>query len=508
MRLVEFQPRGYRNLRDLPVVFTWAPEERPDSECSIRFLVGINGTGKSNLLRFLAAIFTALDEDYRHRSPGNPAYGTPFRLVYQLRGNTITLESTGAGRSGIQFTVNEESYEPGDLPGDDLILPGALMIFTSGDVNPWRNLLTPSSWQDEEEEELEEVPDELLPDEEVTPGEIDLEQVVAIARTDSDLEDERLYTGPERVFLVEPHHLPLALLTALIRHQAGADGGNGANLSASLAQVDVERLVGFSLRIAFEPDRLSHPQRELLTGLYKNATLPLAQGNTQLWIFDLEQVLDGQPLHKHLASGLMDRPFQFFRSLVALQQNGILQEVNLAVAKRDPLRNRQRDRTLLAENLSDGELAFLQRMALIHLLKESECLFLFDEAEVHFNDTWRRDLVSQIESALAGTNSEVILTTHASITLTDAYPDEVVLLTHHGQEQVPLTFGAEPGELLRAVFGADRSVGRRAVRDIMRILQEGSMEELQALLDQVGPGHFRFKIVEEMERRVSSHSQA
>lgn len=508
MRLIEFQPRGYRNLRNLPVVFTWEPEEQPDTECSIRFLVGVNGTGKSNLLRFLAAIFTALDEDYRHRSPANPAYGTPFRLVYQLRGNTITLESTGAGRSGIQFTVNEEAYSPGDLPGDDLILPRALMIFTSGDVSPWRNLLTPSSWQDEEGEELEELPDELLPDEEVAPGEGEIEQVGASGRTDSDLEDERLYTGPERVFLVEPYHLPLALLTALIRYQAGADSGNGADLRTSLVQVDVERLVGFSLRIAFEPDRLTPPQRELLSGLYRNATLPLAQGNTQLWVFDLEQVLDGEPLHTHLASGLMRRPFQFFRNMVALQQDGILREVNLVVAKRDPLGNQHRDRILLAENLSDGELAFLQRMALIHLLKESECLFLFDEAEVHFNDTWRCDLVSQIESTLAGTNSEIILTTHASITLTDAYPDEVVLLTHHGQEQVPLTFGAEPGELLRAVFGAERSVGRRAVRDIMRALQDGSMEELQALLDQVGPGYFRFKIVEEMQRRVSSYSQA
>jgi hypothetical protein len=299
--------------------------------------------------------------------------------------------------------------------------------------------------------------------------------------------------------------LPLALLTALVRHRAGSDRGNGADFGAVLKQVGVGGLLAFSLRLAIDPDKSTRPQRELLSVLYQHATLPLVQGNTQLWVFDLDEVKENQPLHERLAGSLVREPFQFFRDLVDLQEGGILHQVSLIITKQDPSEDIQQDRTLLAENLSDGELAFLERMALIHMLKESECLFLLDEPEVHFNDTWRRDLVSHIESALAGTNSEVILTSHASITLTDAYPDEVILITHRGQEQVPLTFGAEPGELLRAIFDADRSVGKRAVDTITDTIERGTAEDLEALLNQVGPGYFRFKIVEELQRRVSSH---
>jgi ABC-type cobalamin/Fe3+-siderophores transport system ATPase subunit len=185
-----------------------------------------------------------------------------------------------------------------------------------------------------------------------------------------------------------------------------------------------------------------------------------------------------------------------------------LGEVNLIVNK--PIENggERRDRLLLFADLSDGERAYLTRMALIHLLGKRESLFLLDEPETHFNDDWKRNLVEQIEQTLAGSESEVILTTHASIVLTDAYPEEVILLTEDGQQSVPLTFAAEQNELLRSVFGADRSVGHRALNRVNEIIRDGTIEQLRTLLDQVGPGYFRFKIIEAIERRVSQTQQA
>jgi translation initiation factor RLI1 len=136
------------------------------------------------------------------------------------------------------------------------------------------------------------------------------------------------------------------------------------------------------------------------------------------------------------------------------------------------------------------------------LLNEKECLFLLDEPEVHFNDDWKRNLVDSIERALTlpeKTDSEVILTTHASIVLTDAFSDEVILMTYAGQQIPPRTLGGEPGELLQSVLGASQTIGKRAIRKIQKALETKDKATLEAMLKQVGPGYYRFAIIEELQ---------
>ncbi len=103
MRILEFQPGAYRGLPEHPIHFVWNLDEQKESACSIRFLVGRNGTGKTNLLRFLTSIFLALDENYARPHADSPAYHVPFRLIYQLHDDIITIISKGEGRSGVQF---------------------------------------------------------------------------------------------------------------------------------------------------------------------------------------------------------------------------------------------------------------------------------------------------------------------------------------------------------------------------------------------------------------------
>ena len=411
MRLLEFHFQSYRNLHDLPIFFTLDQREQPDDTCSIRFLVGINGTGKSNLLRFLAAIFSALDEGYQYPRPDNPAYNSPFRLVYQLRGNTVNITSIGQGRTGITIAVNDKTYDAGDLPGRDLILPQALMIYTTGDIEAWQTLLqTPLS---KIQEELQELPHELVRDEEQPPNlfgseteEIGNTAAEGYQAADQQVNDDVLRIGQERVFLVEPKCLPLALLAAFIRHTANIEQGitTDAGFNKVLEQVGITRLISFSLCVIYDPNKfLTSSQRYFLARLYREATLPLIQWNKeQLWVFDVDEIKENQSLSVRLANGRADdpnqqdrqiQPFQFFRALVDLQETGILSQINLVIAKNNHVDGEDSNRILLVENLSDGEQAFLERMALIYLLSDQECLFLLDEPEIHFNDTWKRDLV-------------------------------------------------------------------------------------------------------------------
>ena len=74
MRLRYLHLQNYPPISDIKVCFaSGSPLAR---ECAIRFVVGVNGSGKSNLLRAVAEVFLAL-ADLRV-----PAF--PVSLVYEL----------------------------------------------------------------------------------------------------------------------------------------------------------------------------------------------------------------------------------------------------------------------------------------------------------------------------------------------------------------------------------------------------------------------------------------
>ncbi len=272
-------------------------------------------------------------------------------------------------------------------------------------------------------------------------------------------------------------------------------------------------LLGFSLQIHLDEIVPTPQQRSFLSNLYDLASFTNQHWEDQQWTYDIGQVWvygqdkPNETTLQRLANGLLKDPFPFFQMLVSLQDSGILADVKLVFEYAPPQPDKPK-RVLLSEDLSDGEFAFLSRMALIYLLNEPECLFMLDEPEVHFNDDWKRNLVDSIERALKDTQSEVILTSHASIVLTDAYPDEVILMTHYGQnDSIPLTFAAEQGEVLRYLFDSERSVGRRAMRKVEDLLKTGTDKDLEDMLEKVGPGYYRFRIVRELQSRVPPTEQ-
>lgn len=172
MRLRYLHLADYPPIKDMAVRFaSGSPLQR---ECAIRFVVGVNGSGKSNLLRALAEVFLALVDQ---RVPQ-----FPVSLVYELgeRGSpshrTLLLHCPG-NRSDSSLWVHErfkfddgngaEVFEaefehlrthkkpaapgfvpliaPGDWPTraatpPQIALPNAVLAYTTGAMQPWQTL--------------------------------------------------------------------------------------------------------------------------------------------------------------------------------------------------------------------------------------------------------------------------------------------------------------------------------------------------------------------------------
>jgi predicted ATP-binding protein involved in virulence len=119
-------------------------------------------------------------------------------------------------------------------------------------------------------------------------------------------------------------------------------------------------------------------------------------------------------------------------------------------------------------------------MCLFALLGETEALILLDEPEVHFNDFWKRKIVSLLDKTLEGKQSHVLITTHPSITLSDVLEEAIVILnrtssyTDSATSASFKTFAADPSEIMIHIFDAPHAAGDRSVAYIQSILSEDS----------------------------------
>lgn len=172
MRLRYLQLQNYPPISDIKVCFaSGSPLER---DCAIRFVVGVNGSGKSNLLRAVAEVFLSL-ADLRV-----PAF--PVSLVYELgvrrspNHRTLLLHCPGDRQHASlwlyeRFMFDDQNGQdifdtclqhlndkgvpavqgfspliaPGNWPVRDssppqIALPSAVLAYTTGDLRPWRSV--------------------------------------------------------------------------------------------------------------------------------------------------------------------------------------------------------------------------------------------------------------------------------------------------------------------------------------------------------------------------------
>ncbi len=562
MRLRYLHLQNYPPISDIKVCFaSGSPLAR---ECAIRFVVGVNGSGKSNLLRAVAEVFLAL-ADLRV-----PAF--PVSLVYELgvRGSpnhrTLLLHCPG-GRQQASLWLHErfafddqngqEVFDtciehlnlkgipavpgftaliaPGSWPLRDstppqIALPSAVLAYTTGDLRPWRSVWS----RNQRADGLLESGDDTQSDERPAGWTAVQENALQAARqAASDTPRLAMDAGStdadsfRRPVLLDATLLKCALLAVALPQafvettdypqRAEADAAmasfrrrdNNKNpLQELLERGGWHHLVSVAFRSRLQPTQWDQKLCETAHDWWLCASEVIAEPHPveprRTVCFDLKGPFDGQgqsflsaardelqtctsqgdALWALLGGARDASSFELFTRLLELNKAGLFDDVLLRlrrhaipVAATDAAK---RDIGVMRyEELSDGEQMFMGRMALFHLLSgRQDSLLLLDEPETHFNDLWKRDVVSVVDDALARTSADVLIATHAALMLTDALKEELVVLERISPEgdagpgvsgvrsldAQTHTFGATGDHPLRDIFGAPDTVGRRASR--------------------------------------------
>ncbi len=159
------------------------------------------------------------------------------------------------------------------------------------------------------------------------------------------------------------------------------------------------------------------------------------------------------------------------------------------------------DKDVILKNLSDGEHQFLHSLGLCLLFKNTKSLFLLDEPETHFNPDWRSKFISRLQECLISSNKnysnqEMLITTHSPFLISDCQKQKVLVFEKEDNKvgiKRPSfqTFGASINKITFEIFNKTETIGDVANALIIKLAErfkqgDDREEILKELNDKLG----------------------
>ncbi len=140
------------------------------------------------------------------------------------------------------------------------------------------------------------------------------------------------------------------------------------------------------------------------------------------------------------------------------------------------------------KNLSDGEHQFIHIIGTLMMMKEENALFLFDEPETHFNPKWKYEYTETFKKVTSEQKSQILLTTHDPVLLSGLAKENVIVF-NRPQEDIERTY--KPDKDLRGmgvdailtseIFGLNSTLDNLTFNEIIdrrKLLVKQETEEL------------------------------
>lgn len=505
MKLIRLYIKDHLLLHDLNLRFD--RDGRLDEKESYRldFLVGVNGSGKSTLLRTLVEIFASL------QTGEGAEYH--YELEYELenKGQPIKVTVRKYWETGLEAWRVISSVQKPDGSQEDLenpvvdrkYRPEGIVVYTTGSEEEWDNILNhrylAMDNSPADKKILDDIKKRFVYE---TPAQMDQNEI-----------NEPLAQEEMPFLLLRSSTLNAITLCGLLRYLIDPESVNHQPLAGVLEAVGIENFAGFSFRFRIY-DRLSDKSfYEKLLELEPRPTV-LQQASDRLVVFEINK-------DPRAAKRLLDQfngAFGLFKTLDAQLDDDpthtgspTLQDINLFLQRKSiepvdgEIANAHIPSVFLLDWLSDGERAFLGRMALLAMLDMQDSLIILDEPEVHFNDYWKREVVKFLDETMRGYSNHLLITTHSSILLSDVTENQVNVfvkspagITEQRRPGIK-TFGADPSEIMMVTFDTELSSGAKSEDELIKATQNGNREKVVGLLEMIGPGMWRFRLKQRLE---------
>ena len=143
-------------------------------------------------------------------------------------------------------------------------------------------------------------------------------------------------------------------------------------------------------------------------------------------------------------------------------------------------------------NLSDGEHQFFNIFGTVLMINQENSLFLLDEPETHFNPKWRRLFISKLKEISENRTQDLFITSHSPFIVSDSKQDSVFIFNRLSKDEIEITppkqetYGSSFNHILKMAFKMDETISEESLNYIEKLLISNDATEIENGLDKIG----------------------
>ena len=141
--------------------------------------------------------------------------------------------------------------------------------------------------------------------------------------------------------------------------------------------------------------------------------------------------------------------------------------------------------------ISDGEHQFIHIFGTLMLFSEENCLYLLDEPESHFNPLWRAEFIKIMNAIKSTKNQDFVISTHSPFLVSSAHSDNVIKFSRTDGVVQPhalefQAYGSSFEYLLAKLFDLRTPISAQALDELKQVAKSDDINELRIAISRFG----------------------
>lgn len=482
-----------------------------DDKVLPNILIGINGSGKSQLLETISEIFLYLDRLFRKVNKVSISgisvlFELTYIVFYKKKNALVTISYKDSSQKEPKIEVIDMEGNPISIPRANItdLLPYKVIGYTSGDNETLSLPFT--DYYDE------------------------------YAKYTGDRALDKKNTLPDyepRFYLMDYNTNIGVLISNLIL-------GNDSDVKFLVCKAGIDSLKSFQLIIqtkhsaspAGKGVQLTKEHNKWIEQLKNSATCYEYFEKEEKYILDFLITKETRKAIKHF----FKTPIDFYTALykIELLNNLIVKDAYLKEIKRQrnlrkliikPPTVPEQDKVLSYSevklkltagdivnyiNLSDGEHQYLNIFGTILMTNFANCIYLLDEPETHFNPKWRREFISGLTKIANGRKQDFFITSHSPFIVADSTREQVFIFKRTGKNSLDIsvpteeTYGSDSDFILKVAFDLNTSLAKNSYDEITKLTKSNDATLIEEKINEFGDSAeklFLFKRLEELKSK-------